>query len=152
MTDLTLAEVVVELDKLGRFGRAIVKATEVGTMLASVERAINEKTATATQIDAQIDGAKAELAAANVACEEARNQARAIVAAATKDADGLRVEADRALAKVRAEEGLIRAQTADVKAQGEAARAELNRARAELERVNAAIADAKAEALRRFGG
>ena len=44
------------------------------------------------------------------------------------------------------------AQTADVVAAGIAAQKELDAARAELARVQRAIEDAKAEALRRFGG
>lgn len=152
---LTLSEALAELDKLGTFGRAIAKAREVGEALRSADQLIRERTDAAARLLEQVTAAQADVDAAKAAAatirEATKRECLAAVAKAKDTADETVAAANKARQVADAEVALAKAQAADVRGQASAAQAALDAARAELTQVQKQIAEAKADALRRFG-
>jgi len=143
---MNLTEAVNELENLGKFGRALTKAGEVGAALRGAEQVIRDRESLRADLDAQIVEARKELDAVRKAVESAREEARAIAGIAKKEADERKAEAADIVNRAQAEADVIRAQAEDVKAQGAVAQKRLDELRASIEAAEQTIA--KAQAMR----
>ncbi len=156
MNDMTLNEACAVTKQFGRFLKGLDRLQEAADAFTSAEQTIRARHAEAEQLGEQnaaaralLESTKAEAASAR---ESAKTDAHGLLVAARAEADRVLGDARDVKKRADAEAAVAAAQTADVVAAGIAAQKELDAARAELARVQRAIEDAKAEALRRFGG
>lgn len=151
---MTLAQAVAELGKMGNFGRAIAKASEVGNLLASLIQQEHE-------LKQKLEHVRAEVAAAVSARDRAtaeaievrsraQHEAEDIASAARDRAASLVHAAKEDVAAVQALVAAARTELEDAVAQRNAAAGETNAARAALDQIRERIEEGKAEARRRF--